>query len=169
MTNRPLEPFIKEEPEREIKPNTVYKHFKNKYYAVLDIANNATNGVNDNPVVVYRQLYGDNKLYVRDLKEFASEVDYKKYPDVKQKYRFEEVELDELLNHFDLKLVDSTENWVEYTDSMKILFISKEFAYYDVFRPIPMDKDTLLLVDIIRQKVLNCEAPLQKFNELGDK
>ena len=39
--------------------------------------------------MVYRQLYGENKLFIRPLDMFASLVDKEKYPDVKQKYRFE--------------------------------------------------------------------------------
>lgn len=162
-----LGPFVKDEIEREIFANTIYKHFKNKYYIVLGIADNATNGSKSNQSVIYRQLYGDNKLYIRDLKEFASEVDHAKYPEVEQKYRFEEVELEEVLKHFDLKLVSRGENWLEYTDGMKILCIDRENVYYEAYRPIPLTQDILLLAEVIRQKELNCEATLRKFNELG--
>ena len=40
-------------------------------------------------MVVYRVLYGENKLYVRNKDMFLSEVDHEKDPVVKQKYRFE--------------------------------------------------------------------------------
>ena len=74
---------------REIKINKVYRHFKNKFYIVVDVAKHSET---KEPMVVYRRLYDDGSLWVRPLDMFLSEVDHEKYPDVKQKYRFEEVD-----------------------------------------------------------------------------
>ena len=72
---------------REIQINRVYKHFKGDYYLVVDVANDSET---KEKYVVYRRLYGDGSLWIRPLDMFLSEVDHEKYPDVKQKYRFEE-------------------------------------------------------------------------------
>lgn len=74
---------------REIKINGIYKHFKGKYYLVIDIAFDSET---KEKMVVYRRLYDDMSLWVRPLKMFLSEVDHIKYPNVTQKYRFELVE-----------------------------------------------------------------------------
>ena len=70
----------------EVKIKGIYKHFKGDLYLVEDIA---IDSETERPMVVYRALYGENTLYVRDLEMFMSEVDKVKYPKVKQKYRFE--------------------------------------------------------------------------------
>ena len=56
-------------------------------YLVEDIALSSEDG--KTPFVVYRKLYGDGGLYIRELGDFMGDVDHKKYPDVKQKKRFE--------------------------------------------------------------------------------
>ena len=77
---------------REIKKGKIYRHFKGMLYQVLDIVNDSETNNEENPskVVVYKALYGDRITWARPLDMFASEVDHEKYPDVEQKYRFEE-------------------------------------------------------------------------------
>lgn len=71
---------------RKIEVNRIYKHFKGDLYLVEGIATFSETG---EKCVVYRELYGENKLWVRPYDMFISEVDHEKYPGVKQKYRFE--------------------------------------------------------------------------------
>lgn len=70
----------------ELKINGIYKHFKGDLYIVEDIA---IHSETKEKYVVYRGLYGNTELYIRPYDMFLSEVDREKYPNVKQKYRFE--------------------------------------------------------------------------------
>ena len=65
----------------EVKINRIYKHFKGDCYLVEDVAIHSETG---EKLVIYRELYGDSKLYARPYDMFLDEVNKNG-----QKYRFE--------------------------------------------------------------------------------
>ena len=65
----------------EIKIKGIYQHFKGDYYLVEDIAYHSETC---EKMVVYRALYGENKLWVRPYAMFVEEVVGKSQP-----HRFE--------------------------------------------------------------------------------
>lgn len=86
--------------DNRFKPGDVVQHFKrellsdeeksaNKY--VYEIVGEAFHSETMEKMMVYRPLYGDGDMFVRPLEMFLGEVDHAKYPEVKQKYRFEKI------------------------------------------------------------------------------
>ena len=72
--------------KRKIIVGKYYKHFKGIIVEVIAIAKDSEDL---HEVVVYKH---DNEYWTRPLTEFISEVDHIKYPNVTQKYRFEEID-----------------------------------------------------------------------------
>ena len=87
--------------DRNFKPGDIVRHFKretlneeelraNKY--LYEIVGVAVHSETREEMMVYRALYDEGGMYVRPLQMFMEETDHVKYPEIKQKYRFEKVE-----------------------------------------------------------------------------
>lgn len=73
----------------EVKIGKLYRHFKGNLYKVIAVGYDSED--HERKLVIYEAQYDDYKVWVRPYDMFISEVDHIKYPDIKQKYRFEEV------------------------------------------------------------------------------
>lgn len=80
---------------RQVQMGGLYRHFKGFVVKVLGLAKHTETG----EILVICELYAQHfpkpepdyreDIYARPIDMFLSEVDRKKYPNVKQKYRFE--------------------------------------------------------------------------------
>ena len=73
--------------ERVIEIGKTYKHFKGHIYKVINIG---LDSEDLSKKVIYENIL-DGKVWVRDYDMFNSLVDKEKYPNITQKYRFEEI------------------------------------------------------------------------------
>ena len=64
----------------------LYRHFKGDIIQVIEIAKHSET---EEMMVIYEH---NGTIWARPYKMFVSRVDKNKYPDIKQKYRFELVE-----------------------------------------------------------------------------
>ncbi len=95
------EPEVAEEESiiRDIQVGDIVQHFKREWvskdtseylYKVLAFAQHTETG---EKLVIYQGLYSPFKICARPYRMFMSEVDREKYPDMKQQYRFEKVQV----------------------------------------------------------------------------
>lgn len=85
------ERMINQEKAKEYKEKMIgklYRHFKGNIYKVIDIAIHSETA---EPMVLYQSVDNPEFKWVRPLDMFLSEVDHEKYPDVKQRLRFEPI------------------------------------------------------------------------------
>lgn len=68
------------------RPQEMYRHFKGNLYQIRCLAKHSETR---EPMVVYQAMYGTFEIFVRPLSMFMEEVDREKYPDARQRYRFE--------------------------------------------------------------------------------
>lgn len=85
--------------DRDIQTGDIVQHFKREWvsadtseylYKVLAFASHTETG---EKLVIYQGLYAPFKICARPYAMFMSEVDREKYPEIKQQYRFEKVQI----------------------------------------------------------------------------
>ncbi len=80
---------------RRFEKGDIVQHFKREITGpcgtryLYEIIGESEHTETGEKLMVYRALYGDMRMFARPLDMFMSEVDREKYPEIRQKYRFE--------------------------------------------------------------------------------
>ena len=85
--------------QRDLAVGDIVRHFKREWvsentseylYKILAFASHTETG---EKLVIYQGMYSPFKICARPYDMFMSRVDKKKYPDIKQEYRFEKIQV----------------------------------------------------------------------------
>lgn len=85
--------------QRDFAVGDIVRHFKREWvsektseylYKILAFASHTETG---EKLVIYQGMYSPFKICARPYDMFMSKVDKKKYPDIKQEYRFEKIQV----------------------------------------------------------------------------
>ncbi len=68
------------------KTGEVYRHFKGNDYRIVTLAEDTETG---ETLVIYQALYGEGKIFARELHLFLETIDKNRYPGATQEHRFE--------------------------------------------------------------------------------
>ena len=83
--------------ERHFKPGTIVQHFKRErlfhepFAYMYKVIGEGMNTETKEKLLIYQALYGSNVIFARPLDMAMGVVDKEKYPDIKQEYRLEEI------------------------------------------------------------------------------
>ena len=88
--------------ERHFKPGTIIQHFKREtlseerlthepFAYMYKVIGEGINTETKEKLLIYQALYGSNVIFARPLDMAMGIVDKEKYPDIKQEYRLEEI------------------------------------------------------------------------------
>ena len=88
--------------DRNFKKNDVVQHFKRELLTNEELTNEpnmylykiigeAMHTESGEKLMIYKALYGEQRMFARPLEMFMEKVDKEKYPNVKQEYRLEKL------------------------------------------------------------------------------
>lgn len=153
-------------------------------YQIIDVAYHSET---QEKFVVYKALYEPYDTWVRPYEMFMSPVDHKKYPDIKQEYRFEKVE--GFLENQVLSITDKKYDFADFTkivaclrgehgcpwdkkqtfESMKICLKNESEEVFQAIDNQDMDNLCEELGDVLLQVVMNSQiATEQQVFDMND-
>lgn len=148
-------------PQNNPLPGEFYRHFKGNIYKIIAIAKSADD-LRD--MVVYQGMYAPFTTYVRSLSEFTDGVDYDKYPEATDRYRFTLMPK-EALKHMEKAGRESVEHTeekpMEHIEAKTVDQVAENPVDPIEEKPVIQSKDTIaLMMDFLDERSFNQKAKI---------